>query len=86
MIKYLRSISDRLTAFVSGVGKFATRWTPHSITAADIQAKIDQTAAMEKAVEDQKQLLADKQTEARTLQGDMETYLSQLENFVYGFM
>jgi hypothetical protein len=81
MIKYLRSITDRLTAFISGVGKFTARWTSHNITAADIQAKIDQAAAMEKAVEEQKQLLADKQTEARALQDELEIYLDQLENF-----
>lgn len=81
MIKYLRSISDRLKSFLSGVNKFIALWAAHSVTPADLQAKIDQTIAMEEAVEEQKKLLADKQTEARALQDAMELYLEQLENF-----
>ena len=83
MIKYLHSLTDRLDLFINGITKFSTRWSTHGVAPADVQTKADQTATMEKAVETQKQLLSDKQTEARKLQDDIELFLTQLENLAF---
>ncbi|MCX6150070.1 MAG: hypothetical protein NTX22_06070 [Ignavibacteriales bacterium] len=85
MVKYLRELVDQLVSLKNGIIKNPAKWADHEITPEAIQLKIDQLTVKEKEVDDTKQLLAEKQAEARTLETDATKYAEKIENYAIAF-
>jgi len=85
MIKYIRELKERLIALKNGLVKNLEKWTNSGITAEAIQAKADELTAKEKEVDDLKQLLIQKQSEARNLEIEAGKLADKIENYAIAY-
>jgi hypothetical protein len=85
MLQYLRDEIDRLTGFKLGITKYPDKWANNEVTEADIKTSIDSLEAAEKQIEEIKNLLSQKQIEAKALKTHAVKLGDKVENFINGY-
>ncbi len=85
MLQYLRAEIDRLNGFMFGRAKNPEKWANNEVTEAEIKTSIDSLAAAEKQIEEIKNMLSQKQAEAKNLKAIAVKLGDKVENFINGY-
>ncbi len=84
MIQYLSSCTNRLKSLKNGMTKNSLLWQNQTETPELVQQKIDELTAKEREIEDLKEQIAGKQSEAHTLSDLAERYADSIEALATG--
>jgi len=84
MIQYLSTCTNRLKSLKNGMTKNSVLWQNQTETPDLVQQKIDELTAKEREIEDLKEQIAVKQSEAHTLSNATERYADSIEALAVG--
>lgn len=82
MIQYLSTCTNRLKSLKNGMTKNSALWQNQTETPDLVQQKIDELTAKEREIEDLKEQIAVKQSEAHTLSNATERYADSMKHWL----